>query len=333
MPGLLYTPTGWVDDNGTDTVGTEFTAARMNNLEAGVAQATTVLNAGTSWADVRGVAAVSTNLATFGGAGAQIDSQALVNGARYLFANQALSAQNGIYVYGGAAGAWTRATDANDLPSQFLRGRRVSVLLGTMYAGTSWEYGGGSGTPGVDANFRLLVPAKARTLLSEQVLAINNVMTFDNIDQTYTHLELELLIDSTRAGFLNTGMRCWINNDRAGHYHIAGRHNGASSGMNFDVANVNDTWGYVGQMQAAQSGSATPGHEVSLRLPYYSRTDTNFKTVHIATMSADTPGPLGFKGSFLRYGDINTVSRIDIGDDAGGGVRAGSRGRLYGVKE
>jgi hypothetical protein len=34
-----YTGTTWVDDDGTDSVGTVFTAARMNNIEAGILDA------------------------------------------------------------------------------------------------------------------------------------------------------------------------------------------------------------------------------------------------------------------------------------------------------
>jgi hypothetical protein len=34
-----YTPTTWVDDDGSLTVGTPFSALRMNNIEAGVEDA------------------------------------------------------------------------------------------------------------------------------------------------------------------------------------------------------------------------------------------------------------------------------------------------------
>lgn len=40
MGGLLYTPTGWVDDDGSGVTGTQFTAARMNNLENGIEDVT-----------------------------------------------------------------------------------------------------------------------------------------------------------------------------------------------------------------------------------------------------------------------------------------------------
>jgi hypothetical protein len=34
-----YAPETWVDDDGSGTVGTEFTAARMNNIEQGILNA------------------------------------------------------------------------------------------------------------------------------------------------------------------------------------------------------------------------------------------------------------------------------------------------------
>lgn len=42
---LIYTPTGWVDDDGSGTVGTLGDAAVMNNIEDGIGQVTDLLNA------------------------------------------------------------------------------------------------------------------------------------------------------------------------------------------------------------------------------------------------------------------------------------------------
>lgn len=79
-----------------------------------------------------------------------IDSVAVVEGDRVLVKNQATPAQNGIYLC--AAGAWTRALDAdswNDLVSAF-----TFVEEGTTQADTGWtciaNAGGTLGTTAVD---------------------------------------------------------------------------------------------------------------------------------------------------------------------------------------
>lgn len=64
-----------------------------------------------------------------------IDGIALVAGDRVLVKNQTTQSQNGIYVV--AAGAWTRATDADS--SVELQNAVVSVDQGTVNADTSWR--------------------------------------------------------------------------------------------------------------------------------------------------------------------------------------------------
>jgi hypothetical protein len=92
---------------------------------------------GTSHADVQAslvVRAASTaNLAL---AGAQtIDGVACVAGDRVLVKDQAVASQNGVYVV--AAGAWSRATDA-DAAAELLPGRAVAVSEGTVNADSLW---------------------------------------------------------------------------------------------------------------------------------------------------------------------------------------------------
>ena len=77
-----------------------------------------------------------------------IDGVATVAGNRVLVKNQTTASANGIYVV--AAGAWTRATDA-DASAEFAPARQVFVQLGTTGANTGWAVGNSSPpTLGVD---------------------------------------------------------------------------------------------------------------------------------------------------------------------------------------
>jgi hypothetical protein len=64
-----------------------------------------------------------------------IDGVSTAVGNRILAAAQTAPAENGIYIV--AAGAWTRATDA-DAAGEFLIGTLIMVSAGTDYAGTMW---------------------------------------------------------------------------------------------------------------------------------------------------------------------------------------------------
>lgn len=69
--------------------------------------------------------------------GAQtIDGVACIAGDRVLAKDQTTTSQNGIYVV--AAGAWTRATDA-DVSAEVTSGMRVGVEVGTVNAGSLWS--------------------------------------------------------------------------------------------------------------------------------------------------------------------------------------------------
>jgi phage-related tail fiber protein len=78
--------------------------------------------------------ATTANLAALSGL-LTIDGVVLVAGDRVLVKDQTTSSQNGIYVV--AAGAWTRATDADD-GAKLTSGATVPVEAGTAQADTLW---------------------------------------------------------------------------------------------------------------------------------------------------------------------------------------------------
>lgn len=91
--------------------------------------------AGLRWKEA--VRAASTASLTVAAPGASIDGVSLSSGDRVLLKNQSTGAENGIYVWTGAATPLTRATDA-DGGTELADGSAVYVGEGTTLAGTAW---------------------------------------------------------------------------------------------------------------------------------------------------------------------------------------------------
>lgn len=77
------------------------------------------------------VRAASTGALTLSGPGATIDGVTMSNGDRFLAKDQADGAENGIYIFNGAAAAATRAPDA-DSSAEVTPGMAVSIEEGTV---------------------------------------------------------------------------------------------------------------------------------------------------------------------------------------------------------
>lgn len=116
-----------------------------SSLQAATKQYVDAVAAGAGNAPWTAVRAVATSNITLSGA-QTIDGVSLVAGDRVLVTGQTTGSQNGIYLV--AAGAWSRATDA-DNGSEFAPGKQVFVEEGTVYDNSVWAYiGVGSPTIG-----------------------------------------------------------------------------------------------------------------------------------------------------------------------------------------
>jgi hypothetical protein len=109
-------------------------------------QMTSAVN-GNNWKDNVRVASVGNiNLAT---PGATIDGITLANGDRALLKNQTTPAENGIYIWTGAAIALTRSIDTSAF--DYLESAIVVVDEGTAGGGTRWRQTAVNGTLGTTA--------------------------------------------------------------------------------------------------------------------------------------------------------------------------------------
>ncbi len=123
--------------NGLDLQGQRIQAVGdpSNPTDAVNLQTLEARQAGLRWKDA--VRAASTGNVTVASPGASIDGVTLSNGDRVLLKNQSSGAENGIYVFNGAASPLTRATDA-DSGTELADGSAVFVGEGTTNANTAW---------------------------------------------------------------------------------------------------------------------------------------------------------------------------------------------------
>lgn len=123
--------------NGIDVQGQRVQAVGdpSNPTDAVNLQTLEARQAGLRWKDAARTA--STGSVTVASPGASIDGVTLSNGDRVLLKNQSSGAENGIYVFNGAASPLTRATDA-DSGTDLADGSAVFVGEGTTNANTAW---------------------------------------------------------------------------------------------------------------------------------------------------------------------------------------------------
>ncbi|MBT9158783.1 MAG: hypothetical protein DDT26_00030 [Dehalococcoidia bacterium] len=99
---------------------------------------------GISWKDsVRAASVANINVSS---PGAAVDVVTLAVNDRVLLKNQAAAAQNGIYIFNGAAAAMTRSLDANTFGE--LEAARVRVEEGATNGSTEWAQTAVNGTIG-----------------------------------------------------------------------------------------------------------------------------------------------------------------------------------------
>ena len=121
--------------------GIDLASQKLVNL-ADPSAGTDAVNLQTLDSRVRGLAwkdaarAASTGNVSLASPGASIDGVALTSGDRVLLKNQTAGAENGIYVWTGAAAALTRATDADSAAE--LNGATVTVTQGTTNSDKVW---------------------------------------------------------------------------------------------------------------------------------------------------------------------------------------------------
>ena len=152
--------------------------ARITNLPASAANGQPVVHEqlaaaieGLSWKD--NVRAASTANIALAAPGASVDGVAMVAGDRLLAKDQTLPAQNGIYVWNGAAVAATRALDVSTFAE--LESAVVVVDEGTANAGTQWRQTQVNGV--IDTNAVVWAAAGTAAPASESTSGIAEIAT------------------------------------------------------------------------------------------------------------------------------------------------------------
>lgn len=147
MAGLIYTPTGWVEEV------TSTSAANMNNLEAGVQQGI----------GLKADFCFDANIDVTAAPGSPFDGVTYALnpvGLRFLLIGQTNTAQNGLWQHNGAGNAMTRPAE---FPSGLVApdGLRISVKQGKTYGGAILTLNNGR----IDAAFTATVGTDGLTFL------------------------------------------------------------------------------------------------------------------------------------------------------------------------
>ena len=156
-----------------------------------------------------------------------------------------------------------------------------------------------------------------------------SVMRFNDIPQTFTHLEVAVQWRSTRAAFQNTGLRFTINGlSTSYHFSYYGIVNGAVSNGHA----TNQPWGYLGQTPAALSAAFNASHHL-LWIPYYRERST---IKEVLTQNNILDGGVNGHASLTVGNEIaglaTAVTRIDLSDDVAGVFDpAQCKATLYGI--
>jgi hypothetical protein len=134
--------TSRLDQMAVPTAAVSFGGQRQTNVADGIAATDGVtkqqLDAVATGLDVKAsVRVASTANVTLSAPGANIDGVAMVANDRVLLKNQTAPAENGIWVWNGAAAAMTRATDA-DVSAEITPGMFTFVEEGTANQDTGW---------------------------------------------------------------------------------------------------------------------------------------------------------------------------------------------------
>ncbi len=111
--------------------------------------------------------------------GATIDAIAMVSGDRFLAKDQTTVAQNGIYIWNGAAVAATRAPDADVFEE--LEAATIRIEEGTVNAGTAWRQTQVNGTIG-SSNVVWISDSASTPAASETVAGIVELATQGEVD-------------------------------------------------------------------------------------------------------------------------------------------------------
>lgn len=159
-----------------------------------------------------------------------------------------------------------------------------------------------------------------------------NIITFNSIPSTYTHLYLKGNARSSRSGGDDGGMQHYYNNSKAANYNRASLFvyysNVLSGGSAIDTVENN----IEGVPQVAGSGSDFFGFN-EIFIPNYSTGARYHPSIMFAMNTRQAnPGGIYAEGAGLR-GVVDAISRIDLTTDSGGAnFVAGSSWYLYGIK-
>jgi hypothetical protein len=166
-----------------------------------------------------------------------------------------------------------------------------------------------------------------RTLIASQTPSGVGVVTFSSIAATYTHLELEYLVRSTKAASEYEAMSVKVNNDgTAANYR---RTRGYAYGTGGYAGDAGDD-GVIDDIPAATATANSAARGI-IRIPFYKET-TFYKMLLIDTANRRNSSTAYVISTFagVEWENAAAINRVDLTLPSGNFV-TGSIANLYGV--
>lgn len=148
-------------------------------------------------------------------------------------------------------------------------------------------------------------------------------LTFDNIPQTFRHLQVRWVAQSNRAAFQNTGGRMRINNLTANWYSYGYHYNLTPGGATTRFS----TSFYIGQMPAAGRTSDDLVVVALIDLPFYTRTLS--KLIQCVSSGDDGTNSLWCRSQGANVETGAPISSVQLFDDVSGTLGPRSRAELW----
>jgi microcystin-dependent protein len=168
--------------------------------------------------------------------------------------------------------------------------------------------------------------------IADATVVSGNTLRFAAIPQNFTHLLVYFSMQSTRAGFSQTGCRLRINGDTGAHYdfNYMGYHwNNGTPAADGGYAG-SQVWGYIGQIPSGTKASNASVSKGTIEIPYYSESATYKHAIATSNMSDDSvyTGTITVGNQFFVAA---AVTQIEITDDVGSALGPNAKATLYGI--
>jgi hypothetical protein len=160
-------------------------------------------------------------------------------------------------------------------------------------------------------------------------------LVYNNIPQTFSHLRVAFVGQSTRSGFTNTGYRFYFSTSAgliSSSYQMQYFGYSSQSGAFVSGQSPNDSRGYLGQCPAGTRSNDNYILSGTIDIPYYARGDVIKNFMVDSTMHDGSTLFQGLRVHTINNATAAAVTALTIADDAGSALGPRAAATLYGIR-